>query len=84
MIYKKDVIPSETFLKEQVLLKGTWKMISFIQESGQKCFALHEWHEGDVKIMRVLKAIKLELESPKNSGWYVYAIDIISVSPTVC
>ena len=42
MIYKKDVIPSETFLKEQVLLKGTWKMISFTQESGQKCFALRE------------------------------------------
>ena len=42
MIYKKDVIPSETFLKEQVLLKGTWKMISFTQESGQKCFALGE------------------------------------------
>ena len=58
MIYKKDVIPSETFLKEQVLLKGTWKMISFTQESGQKCFALGEWHEGDAKI-----------ESHKNSGY---------------
>ena len=58
MIYKKDVIPSETFLKEQVLLKGTWKMISFTQESGQKCFALREWHEGDVKI-----------KSYKNSGY---------------
>ena len=54
-------------------------MISFIQESGQKCFALREWHEGDVKIMGVLDVE--ELESHKNSG-YVHVKDIISVSQT--
>ena len=54
-------------------------MISFIEESGQKCFALREWHKGDVKMLRVLNVE--ELERYKKSR-YVNLIDIISVSQT--